>query len=974
MVFSCLCRAKQHRVVHRFPVLIERARSLISADQVAKRSWLGYLACLFDIGRFFSITVVLLRRMKSGVRMRFGRFGRLIGVLGLLVGSSSMFPSSVRAADPAITAEWNVSGVSVSDLGGGLTLERGYARLWKVRVTNTGVTDLTISSVSRAGLVTPMSLCESSIVSVGRTITCHVIASLAEFGGAVGSIQSGVIKVGLVSANQQVRTIELSLPPFDMSAYNPNLWVNVHAKNASFDGVSFIPEYVVHAGWRTVTSLSVSSGVSLVCEGFPVLPGSVGWCSAPRRPVTASQISVDSVVLPSEEFVANGSITGTIASFGASLAAPNLTIEARANPQETWGTGTYILPNSQLGYGLGVWLLSVRNDGPREVLLDSILRDQNRSVLHIAGRFDQGTLFCSPPVEVYGHAWPGLYIYPGTTTTCGIVAEQSELAGSITNQTATLYFQGFELPVKLPDVTPDLVPKLSVSPVDVSLRNNNMVTISYRLSIRSLLDIDTAVSDSRRVVCAAAGGEYDKTTTCTYDRQLTAQEISSRNVSIPTETFRLTTPSPASVVSPASTFRLPAYSIEINSLVSSIPITAALGMSVPVTITMRSAAPDDIGSVSVFSDRADDTVTECYGSPYTPGTVWLPRGSTIQCSASFTVSQADIDAGAITASVGSFGCRRAIATNQGGPGGRFGSLSVMAPPTPPLCCYIQPPVGTGAFHPGMFSIGAQVGCLGGIEAVPATVGPQFDFDGNPAGSATNNNVLRIPIAGAPVLDVVLSRLSPELPRRFHVRLSTKSSGTFFTFSIPTGQIPVPSTGESAVRASSGGEAVWEFDIDDPTPTALTFRVDRATDAAGTLLTPSSSDTKTVTLSTCPTWTFDSTAPPGPVVCGVAIDNAGLVATIVRNANDAAGNPVYTVTLTLTSRTNAAAFDLMVTSGHIPDTVVLRPGETNTTHRERVNATNGIATWEYVLKNPRGVFTAQAFGAGSTTVIASVEVK
>ena len=91
---------------------------------------------------------------------------------------------------------------------------------------------------------------------------------------------------------------------------------------------------------------------------------------------------------------------------------------------------------------------------------------------------------------------------------------------------------------------------------------------------------------------------------------------------------------------------------------------------------------------------------------------------------------------------------------------------------------------------------------------------------------------------------------------------------------------------------------------------------------------------------------------------------------MRGPNNAAGAAVYAVTLRMTGATSGAGYEIVVSSGHVPDPVPPDP----TTHRYGKTAVNGEVVWEYSLVAPRGVFRADLYPAGSPSPIASVEVK
>ena len=135
-----------------------------------------------------------------------------------------------------------------------------------------------------------------------------------------------------------------------------------------------------------------------------------------------------------------------------------------------------------------------------------------------------------------------------------------------------------------------------------------------------------------------------------------------------------------------------------------------------------------------------------------------------------------------------------------------------------------------------------------------------------------------------------------------------------------------------------------------------------TQSTTTTAQPASTTTQPTSTTAQPTTT---TATPTTVLPFVTFRSS-----IVRGPNNAAGAAVYAVTLRMTGATSGAGYEIVVSSGHVPEPVPPDP----TTHRYAKTAVNGEVVWEYSLVAPRGVFRADLYPAGSPSPIASVEVK
>jgi Bacterial Ig-like domain (group 3) len=161
----------------------------------------------------------------------------------------------------------------------------------------------------------------------------------------------------------------------------------------------------------------------------------------------------------------------------------------------------------------------------------------------------------------------------------------------------------------------------------------------------------------------------------------------------------------------------------------------------------------------------------------------------------------------------------------------------------------------------------------GVTTLPVTlpVGPHTltaAFLGAPNNSPSTSSPVTVDPQPAPALDISIGRVSPDVPPIVHVRLSTKSPGLFFKFSLPGGQVPSLPAGDFAVRTVVGGEASWEFDVANP-PSSLRFRAEAVSDEQGTASAAVFSE-RTVSINPCSGWSYELVDGVSTSVCGGAL--------------------------------------------------------------------------------------------------------
>jgi Concanavalin A-like lectin/glucanases superfamily len=131
-----------------------------------------------------------------------------------------------------------------------------------------------------------------------------------------------------------------------------------------------------------------------------------------------------------------------------------------------------------------------------------------------------------------------------------------------------------------------------------------------------------------------------------------------------------------------------------------------------------------------------------------------------------------------------------------------------------------------------------------------------------------------------VLDVEFTRDDTTAsPPTFNVKLSTKSAGTNFKFSLPPGVTTVTPPVGSSVQASNGTEAVWTFKLADP-PVSLKFTVQRSDDSGNVSGSEIGQDTVPVNL--CPGYRYSKSGTKFSSICGESLGTATTVRLPGRN--------------------------------------------------------------------------------------------
>ncbi len=248
---------------------------------------------------------------------------------------------------------------------------------------------------------------------------------------------------------------------------------------------------------------------------------------------------------------------------------------------------------------------------------------------------------------------PVTALAPGASTTCtgSYVVTQADLdAGGVTN-IATVTgtpAQGTLAPATATlTIAATAAPALTVDKVAGTPSGNTAgSTIAYSFLVTNTGNVTLtgiAITDPQldgAAVCGATTLAPAATTSCTGTRTITQADVDAGVVNN-SATAGGTPPSGPAIISPPDTTSTPVVATPLLAIVKASTTTAltAVGQSVPYTYLVSNAGNVSITALAVADDRIA-TVT-C------PVTALAPGASTT-CTASYTVTQADLDAGGVT--------------------------------------------------------------------------------------------------------------------------------------------------------------------------------------------------------------------------------------------------------------------------------------------------------------------------------------
>ncbi len=533
-----------------------------------------------------------------------------------------------RAAEPLATLVKTAS--PDSDLAEGDVVTYSYV------VTNAGNVSLSALSVSDvhngAGTLSAITPATVSDLGVGQSTTFTATYTVTQADVDAGT---PITNTATLSATPARGTLPAATD--DASAQtegpSPALTITKRALDNDFTAVNDVLSYeyvVANTGNVTVSDLSISDDkiASVSCPVTVLAPGETTTCTADYS-VTQADLDFGSVVN-------NATATGTPARGTLVPPTDTVTVSGTQSPELSITKRaldtTFAAVNDTLRYEF-----DVENTGNVEIAALTVTDDRIASV-----------------------TCPVTTLAPGASTTCSgtDTVTQADLdAGSVTNvATANGTPAGGTLaPVTdTQTVSADQSPALSLtktaraasfSAVNEIVTYDFVVTNTGNVTITSAISVDDdRVQPPRAVQCDAlpAGGlAPNATLSCTMDYAITQADLDAGSV---VNTARATD---GTTTSPDATATTSADQMPALTLAKAARETEYTAVDDVLTYdyTVSNTGNVSIADLAVTDDRIDTVV--CAVTAQGNGDAALDPGETVVCTATDTVTQADLDAGSV---------------------------------------------------------------------------------------------------------------------------------------------------------------------------------------------------------------------------------------------------------------------------------------------------------------------------------------
>ncbi len=507
---------------------------------------------------------------------------------------------------------------------------------YTIVVTNTGNVTLTGVAVTDANADPGSIACDVTSIAAGQSATCaarHTVTqadvdrlSIANVAEAAATPPSGV--ADLRPSNEVV----IAATP------SPSLTTEKSSPIVDYSAVGTIITYSI-----VVTNTGNLTMSGIVLTDPKADPGSIACDVATLAPLASTNCTATHTVLQAD--LDGGSVVNTATATGTSSTGPTIqpsnsvTVPAVDQPSvlaiKRTSTLTYDAVGDPIDYSV-----TVQNTG--NVTLTAVgITDPNA---------DPGTIVCVP-----------LSLAPGATATCSLThtATQADLDRGFVLNTATAAgtpprgdpvtdlsnevrvdytkISGLET---LKTATRNGVPTVDfdqvgdVIPYEITVRNAGNVTVTG-------LALTDPVADAGTVTCDVATLAPDETARCTAEHTVTQADLDAGEV-VNVATAIAVEPDGVTVTDPSNEIRLPAVLTRMLDTVKSSPTVnvALVGDVIDYMITVKNTGNVTMSAVTVTDPVADAGSIVC-------DTAVLAPTDTATCSATHTVTQADLDAGSV---------------------------------------------------------------------------------------------------------------------------------------------------------------------------------------------------------------------------------------------------------------------------------------------------------------------------------------
>ena len=595
---------------------------------------------------------------------------------GVTTASSNTVVIPIASA-PAVTVTKSATPTSVAAAGATVNYSFLVRNTGNVTLTSIAVTDTFTAPAGPPLAIT----CPTGALPPGGTRTCTATYTVTQADVNAGSVQNSAVARGTPPAGGVVTSPPSSATVTAAPAPAISIVKSASPTTATAAGQTVTYSFTVrNTGNVTLTSVGVvdtftapaGPEITPTCLATTLAPNATTTCSATY---TVTQADVNRGRIDNSAVSRGTSPSGSVVQSTPSTAAvtiasaPALTVTKSASPTTVGTAGSTV-----------AYSFLVRNTG--NVTLTGIT---------------VADTFVAPAGPANSVSCPVTTLNPGATTTCTATytVTQADIdAGSIQNTARATGTPPTGPAVTSPPssatVTATPAPAITVtksaSPTTVTAAGQ---TVAYSFLVRNTGNVtltNLTVTDTLTapagpplaITCPVTSLAPNATTTCTATYTVTQVDMNAGSVQN-SATARGTPPTGSPVTSPPSAATVtatPAPSLSIVKSANPASVSAA-GQTVAYSFLVRNT-----GNVTLTGVSVTDTFTAPAGPALTvscPATTLAPDATTT-CTASYTVTQADIDAGSIQNSAVARGTTPAGGTITSPPS----AATVTAAPTPQL--------------------------------------------------------------------------------------------------------------------------------------------------------------------------------------------------------------------------------------------------------------------------------------------------
>ena len=541
----------------------------------------------------------------------------------------------------------------VKSAAGPPVFSAGQVITYTFEVTNTGnvtVHGITISEIafSGTGTLSPIT-CLATTLAPGEQTTCTATYAITQADIDAGHVTDTAVATGTAPGGSTVASqpSTVDIPHVQAPELSLSKTVSPGTVGKAGDTVTY-SFTVTNTGNVTITGIAIAetafSGTGTVsavtCPVTTLAPGEFTTCTASY---TITQADMDA-----------GKVTNTAHATGtapnnAAVTSPPATAAVTATAAQALSLSKTVSPSTVGNAGDTVtYTFEVTNTGNNTV--HGITIDETA----FSGTGTLSAITC-----------PVTSLAPGESTTCTAtysITQADMDAGSVTNTAHAAGFAPDGAPITSPPSTatvtvsqsPVLALTKTVSPGTVTKAGDTVtysfeVTNTGNLTIHGIAIDETAFSGTGAlspVTCPVSTLAPGESTTCTATYTVTQADIDAGQITNSAEATGIA-PDGAAVVSPLTTAAVAAGQalvLDITKTASPATVSGA-GTTVTYTFTVTNT-----GNATVHGIAIDETAFTGTGalSPVTCLETTLLPGESITCTATYTITQADMDAGKVT--------------------------------------------------------------------------------------------------------------------------------------------------------------------------------------------------------------------------------------------------------------------------------------------------------------------------------------